>query len=91
MDRSTFLQSKVPSVMIAGTPVSVTAKEFSTGSVGFNITGKVPVVIGEEVVMLQVSGNLTAIHSKNWTAQVEHVEDEKQIEKKKRKREEVAA
>ena len=95
MNRAKFLQVKAPVVMIGNTPVAATAKEFSTGSVGFNITGKVPMVVDGEVVMLQVSGNLTAIGSKLWLAGESNSEQEivpeSEEKPKKRKRDEVAA
>jgi hypothetical protein len=45
-------------------------KEFSTGSVGFNISEKLEVTLPSgEVVRCQVGLNITVIGSKEWPAQ----------------------
>ncbi|MGE4160031.1 MAG: hypothetical protein AB7F75_13145 [Planctomycetota bacterium] len=49
---------------ICGQTVMATPKEFSTGSLGWNITGKVLVEIGGKTVQVQVGANLTVIGSK---------------------------
>lgn len=44
--------------------VPVTAKEFSTGSLGWNGTGKIPLMIDGELVKCQVTLNVTVVNSK---------------------------
>ncbi len=39
-------------------------KEFSTGSLGWYMTDKLPIQIGEEIVQVQVGLNLTIVGSK---------------------------
>jgi hypothetical protein len=66
--KSSFLESaKQLAVTVHGTTLYAEPKQFSTGSVGYNVTGKVPVTLPDgTVVKLQVSGNLTVIGSKDW-------------------------
>ncbi len=68
MNKSAFIQNaQTLPVTIAGQPLVATPKQFSTGSVGFFVNGKVPVTLpGGERIVLQVSGNFTAIGSKEW-------------------------
>ena len=54
------------SVVIRGTeyPLRTLPREFSTGSKGVNISGRVDLALDGEVVALQVSGNVVLCHSK---------------------------
>jgi hypothetical protein len=67
MHKSAFKSSAQPvAVTIAGQTVTAEPKAFSTGSVGFFLNGKITVNVNGQLVRLQVSGNLTAIGSKEW-------------------------
>lgn len=64
MSKHEFLtDSFAPSVEVSGQRVDATPKHFSTGSVGYNINGKVTLPNG---VRLQISGNAVVIGSKTW-------------------------
>lgn len=71
MTKNAFVAGAAPlTVNIAGTPLVANPKAFSTGSVGYNVNGKVPVQLPDgTVVRLQVSGNLTVIGSKDWASE----------------------
>lgn len=66
--KADFLQmNAVLPVDVSGQPIQATVKEFSTGSVGWNITGKVTVRLPNGVlVRCQVTGNVVVIGSKDW-------------------------
>jgi hypothetical protein len=68
ISKAEFINSAKPlPVNISGSTIFANPKQFSTGSVGFNITGKVQMQLPNGVVVtLQVSGNLTAIGSADW-------------------------
>ncbi len=51
-------------VTIEGVPAQATRKEFSTGSLGWNLNGKTTVIINGKAVDVQVGMNLTIIGSK---------------------------
>ncbi|MDZ4817906.1 MAG: hypothetical protein SGJ20_02930 [Planctomycetota bacterium] len=51
-------------VMIAGTPMLVEVKEFSTGSLGWYLNGKTVIKVGEKPVSVQIGLNLTIVGSK---------------------------
>ena len=52
-------------VTINGVPMTASVKEFSTGSLGWNLTGKMQVTLGGKTVMAQVGLNMTVIGSKD--------------------------
>ena len=56
--------AKPMKVTIAGFPMEAMAKEFSTGSLGWNINGKMHVEIGGKLVQCQVGMNVTLVGSK---------------------------
>jgi hypothetical protein len=57
--------AKPVSVMVDGsTLLTADPKEFSTGSLGWFVNGKATVVVDGKPVRVQVSGTLTAVHSK---------------------------
>ena len=66
--KTQFLQSAAPlPISINGTPLTAAPKQFSTGSVGYFVNGKVPVTLaGGQVITLQISGSFTVIGSKDW-------------------------
>jgi hypothetical protein len=65
ISRREFRQHARPvAVTINGVPLPAAAKEFSTGSLGWNINGKLSVEVGGKVVECQVGLNLTVIGSK---------------------------
>lgn len=57
-------EAKPVDVVINGVPLVAQVKEFSTGSFGFYLNGKVPIKVGDVTVNCQVGMNLTAIGSK---------------------------
>lgn len=66
IDRAEFLAHATPiEVTLDGVPMTAAPKEFSTGSFGWNLTGKLPRKVGDATVQLQVSVNLTVIGSKS--------------------------
>lgn len=58
-------QAKALPVVINGKEMTAAAKEFSTGSLGWNINDKLAVEVGGQTVMVQVGLNLTIIGSKD--------------------------
>jgi hypothetical protein len=52
-------------VVINGKELTAMAKEFSTGSLGWNVNDKMAVEVGGQTVMVQVGLNLTIIGSKD--------------------------
>ena len=58
--RDTFVaKAEALSVNIGGTPFLAVPKTFSTGSLGWNVNAKMPVVIDGRAYMVQVGLNLT--------------------------------
>jgi hypothetical protein len=55
-------------VAIAGSPQLAEVKEFSTGSLGWYLNGKMPLKIGDKVVSVQIGMNLTIVGSKELPA-----------------------
>ena len=65
MSKSQFVTSAPEiSPLISGQPIAATRKKFSTGSVGYNLNGKVTLADGTR---LQVTGNAIVIGSKEWS------------------------
>jgi hypothetical protein len=58
-------QAKPIAVVINGKDMIAAAKEFSTGSLGWNINDKLQLDVGGQQVMVQVGLNLTIIGSKD--------------------------
>lgn len=69
MTRQRFLANAKPIMgKIGEMPLVFEPKAFSTGSVGYGFSGKIPVQLPDgSIVQLQVSANATAIGSKEWT------------------------
>jgi hypothetical protein len=64
-DRSEFLTHAKPlSITIDGQQQSAEVKMFSTGSHGWNVNGKVTIMVNGQPVRCQCSLNLTVIGSK---------------------------
>tara|TARA_B110000503_G_scaffold70159_1_gene109203 strand:- start:151 stop:384 length:234 start_codon:yes stop_codon:yes gene_type:complete len=65
ISRESFLAAAKPlDILVNGIPMTAEIKEFSTGSFGFYLNGKVTLVIDEKRVPLQVGGNFTVVNSK---------------------------
>ena len=57
-------KAKAVEVVIDGTKFIAEPREFSTGSLGWNINGKMTIKIGDTPVTVQVGLNLTLVGSK---------------------------
>jgi len=63
--RDEFKQHAKPiKIMIGDTPYVAEVKEFSTGSLGWNINGKTAIEINGKMVSVQIGFNLTVVGSK---------------------------
>lgn len=62
--REQFKQAKPVEVVINGIPMTAEVKEFSTGSLGWYLNGKVSVKVGDTPVTVQIGMNMTIIGSK---------------------------
>lgn len=56
--------AKPVSITINGVPQLADVKEFSTGSLGWYLNGKIPLEVDGKVVQVQVGLNLTIVGSK---------------------------
>lgn len=64
--RAEFAQLAQPvEVVIAGQTLQALPKEFSTGSLGWNLNEKITVQLGDRRVQVQVGLNLTIVGSKD--------------------------
>jgi hypothetical protein len=64
--RQQFRENALPvELAINGAPAMMVVKEFKTGSLGWNCSGKVNVKIGDALVSAQVSFNLIIVDSGN--------------------------
>jgi uncharacterized membrane protein len=69
MTRARFLtKAPVLTVVINGQTFQATAREFSSGKVGYYINGKVNVIVDGVPVQLQVGNNNVASKSDEWPA-----------------------
>ena len=67
MTRSEFTTHAKPiPITLDGQPQTADPKTFSTSSVGWNVNGKVTVIVNGQPVRCQCSLNLTVIGSKEW-------------------------
>lgn len=65
IDRDTFVKTAVPlSVTINGQQMAASVKEFSTGSYGWYLSGKVVVEVDGKPLNVQAGCNLTVVGSK---------------------------
>lgn len=63
--RAEFAEKATPvEVVINGIPMTAEVKEFSTGSLGWYLTGKTNLKVGEKTVSVQIGMNLTIVGSK---------------------------
>ena len=63
--RAEFTEKATPvEVVINGIPMTADVKEFSTGSLGWSLTGKTNLKVGEKTVSVQIGMNLTIVGSK---------------------------
>ncbi len=64
--RAQFREHAQPvEVVIKGIPMTADVKEFSTGSLGWYLTGKTSLKVGEKSVSVQIGMNLTIVGSKD--------------------------
>lgn len=68
MSKQEFLANAKPIILtVNGIPLTANPKKFSTGSVGYQATGKAPIQLPDgSVAKLQIGSNLTLIGSKDW-------------------------
>ncbi len=68
MDKETFVNTATPiSVVVNGETLEGVPHKFSTGSVGYQATGKVNVILPNGVKeRLQITGNWAIVGSKKW-------------------------
>jgi len=65
ISRSEFRSKAKPvSVTINNVPMQAMVKEFSTGSLGWNLNGKTTIDVGGTPVAVQIGMNLTVVGSK---------------------------
>jgi hypothetical protein len=65
VSREDFREKAEPlAVTINGQPLEAAVKEFATGSLGWNINGKITVEIGGVRVPVQIGANLIIVGSK---------------------------
>ena len=66
--RPQFTQNAKPiEVVVNGIPMTAEVKEFSTGSLGWYLNGKMTVKVGETPVTIQIGMNMTILGSKELT------------------------
>ncbi len=72
ISRAEFAQHAKPIVVkIGDKEYTAIAKEFSTGSLGWNINDKVNIEIGGKLVTVQIGMNLTVVGSKDLPGRAE--------------------
>ena len=65
LTRATFLEkARLIEVVINGIPMTAKVKQFSTGPLGWYLTGKTNLKVGEQSVSIQISMNLPIADSK---------------------------
>jgi hypothetical protein len=64
--RQEFAEKAKPvEVIIDGNKMMAVNREFSTGSLGWNISNKMTIMVGDKAVTVQVGLNLTIVGSKD--------------------------
>lgn len=58
LDRAKFLSGPSIRLSVGGVQVEAKPREFSTGSLGYYASGKVPCEVDGQIVQIQVSANL---------------------------------
>lgn len=72
VSRKQFIENAKPvEVILNGIPMMAEVKEFSTGSLGWYLNGKVSIKVGETPVTVQIGMNLTILGSKDLPKEVE--------------------
>lgn len=72
VSRKQFTENAKPiEVVLNGIPMMAEVKEFSTGSLGWYLNGKVSVKVGDTPVTVQIGMNLTILGSKDLPKEVE--------------------
>ena len=61
-------EAKPVEVTINGVPQIADPKEFSTGTLGWYLNGKVPLKVGDKTVTVQIGLNMTIVGSKELPA-----------------------
>lgn len=64
LSREDFLASEPITTTIGGEEVTLTPREFASGSLGYNVSVKVTLEVAGERVKFQVGGNFVAVNSK---------------------------
>jgi hypothetical protein len=63
--RQQFTENAKPvEIVINGVPMNAEVKEFSTGSLGWYLNGKMSIKIGDTPVTVQIGMNMTIVGSK---------------------------
>ena len=63
--RAQFKENAKPvEVIVNGIPMTAEVKEFSTGSLGWYLNGKMSIKVGESAVTVQIGMNMTVLGSK---------------------------
>lgn len=66
VSRKEFADGAKPvEVVINGVPLTAEVKEFSTGSLGWYLNGKMTIKVGDKPVTVQIGMNMTIIGSKD--------------------------
>lgn len=66
LTRAQFLSAaKALNLQIEGAPLAAVVKEFSTGSFGWYLNGKINVTVGDKTLTVQVGGNFVVVGSKD--------------------------
>jgi hypothetical protein len=63
--RAQFTHAKPVEVVVNGVPMTAEVKEFSTGSLGWYLNGKMTIKIGDTPVSVQIGMNMTIVGSKD--------------------------
>ena len=56
--------AKAVEIVINGVPMTAEVKEFSTGSLGWYLNGKMSIKVGDSSVTVQIGMNMTIVGSK---------------------------
>jgi hypothetical protein len=66
ISKSAFMEKATPvEVQVAGTTITATPKDFTTGSFGWYLNGKVTINVDDKPLTVQVGANLTVVGSKD--------------------------
>jgi hypothetical protein len=66
VSRAQFKENAKPvEVIVNGIPMTAEVKEFSTGSLGWYLNGKMSIKVGDSAVTVQIGMNMTVLGSKD--------------------------